>query len=38
MLEAVAENDGLSVSDWIRQSVRHAFRKTFAPAKPRQPK
>jgi predicted HicB family RNase H-like nuclease len=31
MLEAIAENDGLSVSDWIRQSIRAAFRRTFAP-------
>jgi len=38
MLEALAQNDGLSISDWIRQSVRHAFRRTFTPAKPTQPK
>ncbi|HVU00388.1 MAG TPA: hypothetical protein VHE30_01500 [Polyangiaceae bacterium] len=35
MLDAVAERDGISVSDWIRQVVRGAFRKAFgADAKP----
>jgi hypothetical protein len=35
MLDAVAERDSISVSDWIRQAVRTAFRKAFgADAKP----
>jgi hypothetical protein len=29
MLDAVAERDGQSVSDWIRLVVRTAFRKAF---------
>jgi len=35
MLDAVAERDGQSVSDWIRVTIRQAFRKAFgADAKP----
>lgn len=29
MLVAVAERDGQNISDWIRLSVRQAFRKAF---------
>jgi uncharacterized protein (DUF1778 family) len=35
MLDALADRDGQSVSDWIRLVVRTAFRKAFgADAKP----
>jgi uncharacterized protein (DUF1778 family) len=35
MLDAIAEREGISVSDWVRQTVRAAFRKAFgADAKP----
>jgi hypothetical protein len=35
MLQAIADYDGVSLSDWMRRSVRLAFRKTFgADAKP----
>ena len=29
MLDAVAERDGISISDWVRQTVRAAYRKAF---------
>lgn len=35
MLQAVADDDGISVSDWFRRAVRQAFRKTFGDAKPK---
>lgn len=31
MLAAVAERDGQSASDWIRLTIRTAFRKAFGP-------
>jgi hypothetical protein len=39
MLEAVAENEGLSASDKIRQLIRRDFMATFGAAPlPKQPK
>lgn len=29
MLAALAEADGLSVSDWVRQSIRKAYKRAF---------
>jgi hypothetical protein len=29
MLAALAEHDGLGISDWIRRTIRTAFRKEF---------
>lgn len=33
MLKALAENQGMSISDVIRQFIRHAFAESFPPKK-----
>jgi len=33
MVAALAELDGLNVSDWIRRTIRTSFRKSFQPSK-----
>jgi len=39
MVAALAEQDGLNVSDWIRRTIRTSFRKAFStPAKPKAPR
>jgi hypothetical protein len=38
MLEAIAEYQGLSASDKIRQLIREAFVETFGEASPKRPR
>ena len=33
MVKALAEHEGMSISDWVRQAVRRAFASTFRPKK-----
>jgi len=35
MVKALAEHQGLSISDIIRQYIRRAFAETFPPKKPK---
>ncbi|GEM_PF-1331447 len=35
MLDVLSEHEGLSVSDWVRQTVRAAYRKLVGDAKPK---
>jgi len=34
MVAALAEQDGLNVSDWVRRTIRTSFRKAFPPVQP----
>ena len=34
MLAALAEQDGLSVSDWVRRAIRTSFRRAFPIVQP----
>jgi len=38
MLDVLSEREGLSVSDWVRHTVRTAYRKSVGDVKPRTPK
>ncbi len=29
MIDAMAEREGISISDWVRQTVRASYRKAF---------
>jgi uncharacterized protein (DUF1778 family) len=35
MLKALAEHQGLSISDVVRQYIRRAFAETFSPKRPK---
>lgn len=38
MLDALADRDGITVSDWVRLAVRRAYRDAFGEGKPRRKK